>query len=121
MIFETALLSKLESVFETSDYQFGFKSHHSTDLCIYTLYYTLKKNSWILQVPLDFGLCMLYGCIQGFRQGKPLDVIYKKKMIDSGMPPIFVRLIVTWYCEQRACVRWGSTLSPKINVSNGVR
>ena len=44
-----------------------------------------------------------------------------KKMIDSGMPPIFVRLIVTWYCEQRACVRWGSTLSPKFNVSNGVR
>ena len=36
-VFETALLSKLESVFETSDYQFGFKSHHSTDLCIYTL------------------------------------------------------------------------------------
>ena len=31
-VFETALLSKLESVFETSDYQFGFKSHHSTDL-----------------------------------------------------------------------------------------
>ena len=44
-----------------------------------------------------------------------------KKMIDSGMPPIFVRLIVTWYCEQHACVRWGSTLSPKFNVSNGVR
>ena len=36
-VFETAFLSKLESVFETSDYQFGFKSHHSTDLCIYTL------------------------------------------------------------------------------------
>ena len=44
-----------------------------------------------------------------------------KKMIDSGMPPIFVRLIVTWYCGQHACVRWGSTLSPKFNVSNGVR
>ncbi len=35
-VFEIACLSKLESVFETSDYQFGFKSHHSTDLCIYT-------------------------------------------------------------------------------------
>ena len=42
-------------------------------------------------------------------------------MIDSGMPSIFVRLIITWYCEQHACVRWGSTLSPKFNVSNGVR
>ena len=35
--------------------------------------------------------------------------------------PIFVRLIITWHCEQHACVRWGSTLSPKFNVSNGVR
>ena len=33
-----------------------------------------------------------------------------KKMIASGMLPIFVRLIVTWYCEQRACV-------PEINYS----
>ena len=31
-VFETTLLSKLESVFETSDYQFGFKSHHSDRL-----------------------------------------------------------------------------------------
>ena len=37
------------------------------------------------------------------------------------MPPTFVRLIVTWYCEQHYCVRWGSTVSPKFNVSNGVR
>ena len=49
-VFETALLSKLASVFETSDYQFGFKSHHSTDLCIYTLkeiveYYKFHSTS----------------------------------------------------------------------------
>ena len=43
-VFETALLSKLESVFETSDYQFGFKSHHSTDLCIYTLKDIVEYN-----------------------------------------------------------------------------
>ena len=37
------------------------------------------------------------------------------------MLPIFVRLIiVTWYCEQHACVICGSTLSPRFNVSNGV-
>ena len=72
-VFETALLSKLESVFETSDYQFGFKSHHSTDLCIYTLkeiveYY--KSHSTSVYV------CFM-DASQGFRQGKPLDVIKK--------------------------------------------
>ena len=106
-VFETSLLSKLESVFETSDYQFGFKSHHSTDLCIYTLkeifeYYKSHSTS-------------VYICFMD--ASKAFDKVNHwtlfKKMIDSGMPPIFVRLIVTWYCEQHACVRWGSTLSPK--------
>ena len=34
-VFEMALLVKLEKY--SSDYQFGFKPKHSTDLCIYTL------------------------------------------------------------------------------------
>ena len=32
-----ALLVKLEKYLYSSDYQFGFKPQHSTDLCIYTL------------------------------------------------------------------------------------
>ena len=32
-----ALLVKLEKYLYSSDYQFGFKPKHSTDLCIYTL------------------------------------------------------------------------------------
>ena len=32
-----ALLVKLEKYLYSSDYQFGFKSKHSTDLCICTL------------------------------------------------------------------------------------
>ena len=64
-VFETTLLSKLESVFETSDYQFGFKSHHSTDLCIYTLkeiveYYKSHSTSVYIYI------YVLYGCFQGF-------------------------------------------------------
>ena len=35
-VFELILLSKLNSYFCTTDYQFGFKSNHSTDLCIYS-------------------------------------------------------------------------------------
>ena len=34
-VFELILLGKLNSYFCTTDYQFGFKSHHSTELCIY--------------------------------------------------------------------------------------
>ena len=36
-LFEMSLRVKLESFLHSSDYQFGFKANHSTDLCIYTL------------------------------------------------------------------------------------
>ena len=36
-VFEMSLLVKLEKYLYSSDYQFGFKPKHSTDLCIYTL------------------------------------------------------------------------------------
>ena len=88
-VFETALLSKLESVFETSDYQFGFKSHHSTDLCIYTLreiveYYKSHSTS--------FYICFM-DASKAFDRVNHWTLFIK--MIDSGMPPIFVRLIQT--------------------------
>ena len=35
--FECVLLGLIEAYLCTSDNQFGFKSKHSTDLCIYTL------------------------------------------------------------------------------------
>ena len=42
-------------------------------------------------------------------------------MIDSGMPPIFVRLIVTWYCEQHTCARWCEGYPLSSMFPNGVR
>ena len=44
-----------------------------------------------------------------------------KKLIDRGMPPIFVRILMKWYTTQKACVRWGSALSDSFFITNGVR
>ena len=44
-----------------------------------------------------------------------------KKLIDRGMPDVFVRLLVYWYRTQNACVRWGTACSEMFTVSNGVR
>ena len=43
------------------------------------------------------------------------------KLIDRGMPDVFVRLLVQWYRAQKACVRWGTACSEMFAVSNGVR
>ena len=36
-VFENVILKRLEKYFWTTDNQFGFKSGHSTDLCVYAL------------------------------------------------------------------------------------
>ena len=56
-IFESCLLIMLEKYLHTHDQQFGFKSQHATDMCIFTVksvikYYT-KQNSTVFTCFLD--------------------------------------------------------------------
>ena len=43
------------------------------------------------------------------------------KLLQRGVPAIFVRLLMFWYTHQEFTVRWGNTLSDNFLVSNGVR
>ena len=52
-VLEIILLSRCEEYLTTTDYQFGFKSKHSTDMCIYTLkifvhYYSFSRWPYIV-------------------------------------------------------------------------
>ena len=56
-IFEICFLKMLEIYLDTHDHQFGFKSQHATDMCIFTVksvikYYT-KQNSSVFTCFLD--------------------------------------------------------------------
>ena len=56
-IFESCLLKMLEHYLETHDHQFGFKSQHAKDMCIFTVksvikHYT-KRNSTVFTCFLD--------------------------------------------------------------------
>ena len=106
-VFELILLGKLNSYFCTTDYQFGFKSHHSTDLCIYTL-----KEVIDFYHSQSMSICMCF-----MDSSKAFDRVNHwtlfKKLIDRGRPTplIFVRISMQWYATQKACVRWGSVVS----------
>ena len=63
---EICLLKMLEIDFETDDHQFGFKSQHATDMCIFTVksvikYYT--KHAFLMQLrhltELVIGHCLV--------------------------------------------------------------
>ena len=109
-VFELILLGKLNSYFCTTDYQFGFKSHHSTDLCIHTLkevidfYHSQSTSIYMQKLSI------------AWTTGR-----FLKKLIDRGTPLIFVRIIMQWYATQKACVRWGSVVSDNFLITNGVR
>ena len=56
-IFKSCLLIMLEKYLHTHDQQFGYKSQHATDMCIFTVksvikYYT-KQNSTVFTCFLD--------------------------------------------------------------------
>ena len=114
-MFESVLLLKCAEYLSTSDNQFGFKSCHSTDLCIYTLKefidYYKTRGTTVYVTFLD--------------ASKAFDRIDHwllfDKMIKKGVPLFIIKLLVFWYSRQRMFVRWGDTCSTSFCVTNGVK
>ena len=115
-IFQSCRLIMLEKYLHTHDQQFGFKSQHATNMCIFTekrviKYYT-KQDSTVFTCFLD--------------AAKVFDRVshwtFFSKMIKRNVPLVIVRIIAYWYQTQTImCVKWGKVNSAYFNVSNGVR
>ena len=109
-IFEVCLLEILEMYLITHDHQFGFKSKHSADMCIFS-------TKSIMKYYMEHG--------SFFDASKAFDRINHwtlfRKMIDSKMPLIIVRIIMFWYQSQLVYVKWGKVASNFFRITNGVR
>ena len=114
-VFESLILLRCEQFLTTADNQFGFKSRHSTDFCIYTLkeyieFYKLRNTS-VFVTFLD--------------ASKAFDRIDHwllfKKLIDKRIPLFIIKLLVCWYSTQQMHIRWGNTTTSSFFVSNGVK
>ena len=114
-IFEICLLKMLEIYLDTYDHQFGFKSQHATDMCIFTVksvikYYT-KQNSYVFTCFLDAATAF----------DRVSDWTLFRKFIQRNIPLVIVRIIAFWYQTQTMCIKWGKFNSMYFKVSNGVR
>ena len=114
-VFEHIILLRLEEYLWTTDNQFGFKSGHSTDLCIYALSelieYFKSRSTSVYVAFLD--------------ASKAVDKISHwtlfRKLIDRNVPMYLIKILCYWYQHQLMSVRWGYSISNVFNVTNGVR
>lgn len=114
-VLERLILDRCEDFLVTSDFQFGFKAKHSTDLCIYALKEVLdyfKSHSSPIFLCFMDASCA-FDRINHWK--------LFRQLLDRDMPVILVRLLLVWYREQTASVRWGSSHSDTFSVCNGVR
>ena len=98
-IFEICLLKMLEMYLVTDDHQFGFKSQHATDMCIFTVksvikYYT-KQNSSVFTCFLD--------AAKAFDRVSHWTLF--SKLIQRNIPLVIVRIISYWYQTQTMCIK----------------
>ena len=114
-IFKICLLKMLKIYLETDDHQFGFKSQHATDMCIFTVknvikYYT-KLNSSVFTCVLD--------AAKAFDRVNHWTLV--SKLIQRNIPLVIVKIIAFWYQTQPICIKRGKFNSMYFKVSNAVR
>lgn len=114
-LFEMCLAQLMSDYLYTSDLQFGFKKGIGCRDVIFTLQsvvsYYVKHGSTV-------NICML-------DMSKAFDKINHyvlfTKLMQRGVPGVFITLIMNWYSKCSASVRWVNSLSYWFNLSCGVR
>ena len=96
-VFESIILHRIEDYLWTTDNQFGFKAHHSTDLCVYALtefieYFKSRSTS-------------VYVAFLDAKSEKSILGFSLKKIIDRQMPLYLVKILCYWYRNQSMYVR----------------
>ena len=99
----------------TNDLQFGFKKESSTSLCTAmiqeTVSYYVHNGSNVYGLMLD--------------ASKAFDRVNYCKLfrilLDRKICPLYCRLLLNMYTEQKLRIRWNNTESSYFNVSNGVK
>ena len=114
-IFEHALQIVFQPFLNTSHYQFGFKKKSSTSHAIHCLkesidYYTSHGSNVY---------CSFLDASKAFDRLVHAGLFLK--LLQRGIPLIFLNLIISWYSSLQCRVRWGDALSTWFSIKAGVR
>ena len=96
-----------------NELQFAYQAGSSTVMCTWaaleTIDYFLKNGSEVFTCATDMSKAF----------DLTLHSLMFAKMLDAGVCPIFVRLLIHVYAHQEANVRWNGEHSAKFTVRNG--
>ena len=98
-VLEHIIIIRLEEYLWTKDNQFGFKSRHSTDLCIYAL---TELNAYLKSRSTSVSVAFLDA-------SKAFDIISHwtlcKKLVDRHVPLYLAVILCYWYQHQEMAVK----------------
>ena len=114
-LLETIILKQQDDALKTSDLQFGFKAKSSTTMCTFMVLETIehyRRSGSDVHV-------MLLDASKAFDRVNYIKLF--EKLLNKGMCPLTVRLLLNMYTKQKLQVKWNNHLTQKFDVTNGVR
>ena len=114
-ILDLVILNHQSENLKTSDLQFGFKEKSSTTMCTFMALESIehyKSNGSNVHA-------LLLDASKAFDRVNYIKLF--DKLLDRGMCPITVRLLLNMYTKQKLQVKWNNCMSSKFDVTNGVR
>ena len=95
--------------------QFGFQAGSSTSMCTWTATTVIEHYNRQGSV--------VYGCAMDLSKAFDLVewVTLFKLLLEKGVSPLFIRILIFIYKNQYCDVKWNSSYSYRFSVSNGVR
>ena len=114
-VFDWVVLLLHKDGLNIDELQFGFQQDTSTNMCTWlaveTIEYFLRNASDVFACVMD-----MTKAFDKVQHSKPF-----WKLVEKGIPPIFIRLLLEMYEKQQANVRWNGVLSNPFPVTNGVK
>ena len=114
-IFDYVILEKYEGKLNTSSLQFGFKRNSSTHMCTMvlkeTISYYLSNNSSVY--------CTFLDASKAFDRVNFCPMF--RLLLQRGLPPCVVRLIINFYIGHLISVSWCNSVSNSFVALNGVK
>ena len=114
-IYDWIMLLLFEKQLHTDELQFGFQEETSTNMCtwlaIETIDHFMRNGSEVFVGVMDM--------TKAFDKVRQSDLFWK--LIQRGIPLVFLRLLLDMYLKQTAGVLWNGNKSDPFPISNGVK